>query len=175
MGNYMSFLYNPNGRISRQDMWLKYFLVLVGATIVASVLDASLGMDGFEPFGILVSLFFFWPGIAVSVKRFHDRGMTGWWWLIVNAVLVAGIVLMFTPFWELFMEEINNPGTVQDAAFENALTNGGIGLFAVGMLVTFAALLFGFIVNYCLPGERGPNKYGPDPLNPDVGHVDVFT
>ena len=174
MGEYMNFLFNPNGRISRQEIWLKYFLVLFGANIVASIIDTAIGATTFTPFSNLVALFFFWPGIAVAVKRFHDRGMTGWWVLIVNGILIAGFVLMFVPFWSLFMEEINNPGTVDSSAYENVLTSGGIGMFAVGTLIVLGAALFGFIVNYCLPGEPGPNKYGPDPLNLEAGHVDVF-
>jgi hypothetical protein len=30
------------------------------------------------------------------------------------------------------------------------------------------------IVIACIPGTKGPNKYGPDPLNPTAGAADTF-
>lgn len=39
--------------------------------------------------GILWALFVFIPSIAVAVRRFHDRDMSGWWYL---GVVVLGII-----------------------------------------------------------------------------------
>jgi len=74
MGHYMNFLFNPNGRVSRKDIWLKYFLVSIIASTIAGLIDMVIGFADTGPFGTLVSLFFFWPAIAVS-----DLSIWGSW------------------------------------------------------------------------------------------------
>jgi uncharacterized membrane protein YhaH (DUF805 family) len=40
----------------------------------------------------LVSLIFFLPGLAVSVRRLHDLDRSGWWLLLVLTVI--GVILL---------------------------------------------------------------------------------
>lgn len=175
MGNYMNFLFNPNGRVSRKDIWIKFALVYILVTIVAGVLDYSMGFVVVEWFGLAVSLFYAWPGIAVPVKRFHDRGMTGWWVLIGWIAIIIGLAVALSPFYPLFAESINNPEAIDEAAYEEVLLVGSnMGIFLLGMLIIFATGLFFFIVNYCLAGHKGLNKYGPDPLDPLAATADAF-
>lgn len=98
----MSFLFSGQGRVSRKAIWL-FFLAIIGASIVAAILDVAILGVPLEsadsgPFGILLSVATIWPSIAVSVKRFHDRGMSGWWvlWftLITIAALIPGGIIM---------------------------------------------------------------------------------
>jgi len=175
MGSYMNFLFNPNGRISRQDIWLKFFLVTMIVSALAAAIDAAMGFIVVEWFGMAVSIFFFWPGIAVTAKRFHDRGMTGWWVLIGYVIMLIGIMLAFVPLLPFVMEAIETGGLVDEDALQDAFATGSnLAFFLVGMLVVLGAFLFFFIVNYCLPGHEGPNKYGPDPLNPLGDTADAF-
>ena len=39
----------------------------------------------------------------------------------------------------------------------------------IGLIASIAT-----IVIACIPGTKGPNKYGPDPLNPGAGAADTF-
>lgn len=39
----------------------------------------------------------------------------------------------------------------------------------IGLVASIA-----MIVIACIPGTKGPNKYGPDPLNPTAGAADTF-
>jgi uncharacterized membrane protein YhaH (DUF805 family) len=47
------------------------------------------------------------PGIAVSVRRLHDTGKSGWWLLIGLVPLLGGIVLL------VFMVLDSQPGQNQ--------------------------------------------------------------
>ena len=175
MGSYMNFLFNPNGRVSRKDIWIKFFLVSALVNIVAGALDLAMGFVVVEWFGLAVSLFYFWPSIAVPVKRFHDRGMTGWWVLFGYIGMTAGLLIMLSPILPSMIDALETGGVWDEGALQVAFSTGSnLAFLIVGMLIIFGVLLFFFIVNYCLPGHEGVNKYGPDPLNPLGDTADAF-
>jgi uncharacterized membrane protein YhaH (DUF805 family) len=81
------------GRIGRQQMWLG-IIVLIVIGIVASILDLILGTasdDGIGIISAIVSLISIYPSIALYAKRWHDRGKSGWWSLIL-LVPVIGVI-----------------------------------------------------------------------------------
>lgn len=122
------------GRSRRSEYWwvvLAYFIVaLVAGALIGTI---GGGTNGLNPIGYLIvgvlaiaGLAVIVPGIALSVRRFHDLGQTGW------LVLVFAIL-------------------------------GAIPL--VGLLASLAQIIW-----FAMPGNTGPNKYGPDPKGaPDVG------
>lgn len=163
MGSVFNFLFNPNGRISRSAYWLQYVLPYIGVSIVAAVIDMVVTPDlaaaGSGIVGTIVALFYFWPSIAVPVKRFHDRGMTGWWVLFFALMLIAAIVVAVVGFIPL------------GGAEENPV---GIAIGAVGILATLGIFIWQLVILGFLPGQKMPNKYGPDPLNPNAGTAETF-
>ena len=86
-----------SGRARRKEYW---FFALFNAIIVfaLTVIDISAGLyDAFAEIGLLSGLYslaVLLPSIAVSVRRLHDIGRTGWWLLIVFIPLVGIIVLL---------------------------------------------------------------------------------
>lgn len=70
-----------DGRLSRRAWWLWGVAVPLGLGIyLTTVLRvAGLPAHGTE---IVVNLLMLWPTVAVSVKRWHDRGKSGWWVLL---------------------------------------------------------------------------------------------
>ncbi|MBW9054914.1 DUF805 domain-containing protein [Rhizobium mesosinicum] len=129
-----------SGRASRSEYWwfyLFYVLAWIGFGIVIGVAAAATGgEDGLSSFviglmvigglGVLASIL---PVLAVQVRRFHDRNISGWWYL---ALIILGLV----PY--------------------------------VGLIASIAI----FVISV-LPGTVGPNKFGPDPLRPEV-RAEVF-
>ncbi len=78
--NYTNF----SGRARRQEYW--YFtLVNVLVNLVMAIIDRVIGslmqMDNFGFFGVIYALFIMIPSIAVTVRRLHDSGRSGWWLL----------------------------------------------------------------------------------------------
>ncbi|CAG0911317.1 unnamed protein product, partial [Cyprideis torosa] len=127
------------GRAPRSEYWFcTLFVVLVMLAFITVFFvfgfGAALLSESAESLSIMsivllivlslafyVFLFFsFVPMLAITVRRFHDRNMSGWWYL-------GFILLGFIPF-------IN--------------------------LISFIA----FIVIMCLPGTKGENRFGVDPL-----------
>ena len=62
--------------------------------IVAAVVGIIGSLIGFKWLASLYSLAVFIPGLAVSVRRLHDTGRSGWWLLIGLVPLIGGIWLL---------------------------------------------------------------------------------
>ena len=96
--DWKQFYLSPQGRVGRQDWWLKYVLAFIVISVVASVLDASLGLidpeTGYGPISIVALLVMLYPAIVVNIKRFHDRNKSGWWVLIVLIPFVGALWLL---------------------------------------------------------------------------------
>jgi len=75
-----------------QFWWFTLWSVII--SFVTGILDLSLGMGDTGPIGILASLVMFLPSIAVSIRRLHDIGRSGWWLLMMFIPLIGWIVLI---------------------------------------------------------------------------------
>ncbi len=89
-----------SGRASRSEYWwftLFYTLVLAAFVFVGLVIDwfAGSSADFYQAYLIViipVAIFMLAtlvPFIALQVRRFHDRNLSGWWYLLL---LVLGAV-----------------------------------------------------------------------------------
>jgi uncharacterized membrane protein YhaH (DUF805 family) len=69
------------GRVGRKTWWLYGVLAMFGlGTLFTSLLRiAGLTATGAD---LAVNLLLLWPAVAVSAKRWHDRGKSAWWVLI---------------------------------------------------------------------------------------------
>lgn len=89
MRNYVNF----SGRARRKEFW--YFaLVQVGLTVLAMIMDAIIFSAETGLFYIVIALGLFLPSLAVSIRRLHDTGRSGWWFLISLIPLIGGIVFL---------------------------------------------------------------------------------
>lgn len=101
MNNYMNF----NGRARRKEYW-QFVAVNIVLNVAISVVFTILGMvaDVFAVLGLavsgLVGLGLLLPGLAVSVRRLHDLGKSGWFLLIALIPIVGPLYLLY-----LFIQE----------------------------------------------------------------------
>jgi uncharacterized membrane protein YhaH (DUF805 family)/DnaJ-domain-containing protein 1 len=87
------------GRIGRKEYWIGYVLLIIGFVISGAMMDSY----DTEGLGIILTFALIWPGLAISVKRWHDRDKSGWWVLI-------NIIPWIGPIWS-FIEQGFLPGT----------------------------------------------------------------
>lgn len=117
------------GRSRRMEYWMFSLGLTVAVVLIVFAMFAFMDFRGnpetmaspvaiflFFGVGIIAWLAIIVPSLAVSVRRFHDQDLSGWF-----------VLLGFIPY--------------------------------IGGLV--------MIVFMCLPGTKGDNRYGPDPLDPD--------
>jgi len=93
-----------SGRASRSEFWyfmLFYFLIdIVLVFIDLLVVDPMFGItpDQAGQGGLLEIIFalaMLIPSIALAVRRLHDIGKSGWWYLIGFIPLVGALVLLY--------------------------------------------------------------------------------
>jgi uncharacterized membrane protein YhaH (DUF805 family) len=87
--NYVGF----SGRAARSEFWFwALFVVLV--SIATQFLDGSLFNQQFGVLSGVAALALFLPGLAMSVRRLHDRDKSGWFVLLYFIPLVGFIILL---------------------------------------------------------------------------------
>ena len=88
-----SLLLNLDGRISRRTWWLWGVALPLGLALYFTVLLRVVGVSP-RSTDIGVNLLLLWPALAVSVKRWHDRGKSGWWVLVALIPFVGWLWLL---------------------------------------------------------------------------------
>jgi len=81
-----------NGRASRSEFWWYVLFAIIVAVVLQFVDNVILG---FPLLGAIFSLATLIPGIAVSVRRLHDKDKSGWWLLICLVPVVGAVLLIY--------------------------------------------------------------------------------
>jgi len=84
-----------------------FVLCNVIIAFILGLVDGIAGLDsarGEGPLGALYTLAVFLPGLALSVRRLHDIGKSGWTMLLPFIPFIGGIILL------LFLVRDSEPG-----------------------------------------------------------------
>ncbi len=106
LNNYFGF----SGRARRKEYWMfTLFSAIFSmvALILDNVLETAMEDEGYGLFFILYSLAVFLPSCAVTVRRLHDVGRSGWM-ILISFICLIGLI------WLLVLLIIDsNPGENQ--------------------------------------------------------------
>ena len=83
--------FNFSGRSRRAAFWYAWlinFIIMIALVLIETVLQSSLLSYLFD----LATLI---PSIALCVRRLHDIGKRGWWWLLVFIPLFGAVMLIY--------------------------------------------------------------------------------
>jgi uncharacterized membrane protein YhaH (DUF805 family) len=89
--NYVGF----QGRARRKEYWM-FVVISFVISIILEVLQRALHLG--QLLTSLYSLAVLLPSIAVSMRRLHDTGRTGWWILIGIIPIIGTIILLVFMF-----------------------------------------------------------------------------
>ncbi|MDD9271530.1 DUF805 domain-containing protein [Paenibacillus sp. GCM10023248] len=85
--NYVGF----SGRARRKEYWmfvLFNLIISIGLAIIERILDIKSVLTGIYSLAVLL------PSLAVTFRRLHDTGKSGWWILIGLIPFIGSIVLI---------------------------------------------------------------------------------
>lgn len=163
-----------DGRATRAEFW--WWVLLIGIAdlilgVVDNIIDAS---GGYGPFGTLFWLATLLPGLAVTVRRLHDIGKSGWWqlgwyvipfvaWLAAGVMFLVAVVIKYSTAkasggWSFDADDVPwESSTEAFAAFPPSAI-----MFIAALVITLAVIVWA-IIWLARQGEAGQNRFGPDP------------
>ena len=146
--NALRLFFSLHGRASRGDFWLVSLTWVVLGLLFDTAWTATGAADVQVGTNHLVDAAFWLPmlvlfvsSFAIAIKRLHDRNKRAWWVLLFYVA----------------------PPVIQALA---PLTDLDSAVFVWLMVLSGVLTLWALIELGCLAGTRGPNRYGPDPLDP---------
>lgn len=111
--DFKNLLLSFDGRIGRQSWWIGQIVLVVLNWIVMLILGlvfgtsmmggmdtnippeqaAEMATKGMIPITI-ASLIFLYPSLALYAKRWHDRGKSGWWSLLMFVPIIGWLWML---------------------------------------------------------------------------------
>ncbi|WP_432745999.1 DUF805 domain-containing protein [Methylobacter sp. G7] len=86
-----------DGRARRKEYWF-FFLFNIIISMILSAIDGLTGSfnpeTGVGLLGGIYTIAVLIPSIAVSVRRLHDTGRSGWW-LLIGLIPLIGTIICF--------------------------------------------------------------------------------
>lgn len=134
--------YDFTGRSGRAEYW--QFMAIFAVTLTLSAVLG--GMSEANPLPMLTILALLGttvPMYAVTVRRLHDRGITGW---------AVGIVWILNGVSYTLQDMLVTSGGNVLINFLSKAATGTLGLYALAMLYPLI-----------MPGDEKANAYGPPP------------
>lgn len=145
-----------SGRASRSEYWW-FVLFCAVSWAITNAVGAILGIVQIIGIGQIYLLALLPPSLAVTARRLHDTGRSGRW-IVLPLLSIPATMVGLILFIVDLARNWDSVGT---------LTPLWILCFGIAVvsLVLGAVLL---LVLSALPGTVGPNRYGPDPLHPEL-------
>lgn len=134
-----------SGRARRQDIADFYLALMLAGLLVHGLAGATLAPSMARLVNLPVDYLLCLPFVALSVRRLHDSGRSGWWALLLLPVMAASL-----------------NGKLR-------LMDGRVGTYSIdlGWWMLIPALLLLFLLGLLIaPGTLGTNRYGADPRVP---------
>ncbi len=87
-----------NGRATRSEYW--YFTLFnILAVGMFGLIDQVMGTFNFDagygPLSAIYTLSMILPGLGVSIRRLHDTGRSGWWFMITIIPIIGLLVFLY--------------------------------------------------------------------------------
>jgi uncharacterized membrane protein YhaH (DUF805 family) len=159
-----------SGRSTRTDLlgwWLLggLFLGLLGIVVDMVFTATGLPIDIETWIGQALNLAIAFASIALSVRRLHDIGHSGWWVALLIGMVATGHI-------GISFYAAAHPDAGVEVRYLSVHLHSDIAWTAtLAALVTIEILAaLGSLALMLIPGTLGANRYGPDPRpGPDPG------
>ena len=143
-----------SGRATRAEYWWWVLAVVIGSSIFTAV---------FAPLATIFSLAIFLPELAVTARRLHDIGKSGWWQLAWVAIYLMALIstaiglVIFISSDGLALNSLSG----DEGSFLPLLLG-----FAITLLIWLGVFIWSLIW-LISQGQADTNHYGLDPRASD--------
>ena len=149
------------GRARRSEYWwfCLFIFLLMLLPLIFLIMGIVIGPSGGEnlfiamllsiPFLLGIALVYLVPLLAVTTRRLHDTGRSGWWIVVNFAVSVFSLIIQ-----GITIDEIVSVDGILSATPKGSLIVCGVNLINLGLSIT----IFVFTL---LDSHKRENKYGP--------------
>ena len=159
-----------SGRATRAEFWWWVLAAVIVGVVLSAVDNFTNLMAGgyaYSPLSTIFSLAVMLPHLAVTARRLHDIGKTGWWQLAWHLLCAGSWLIFVIVVWSTLANYIFGEGwNVPEAEFRATMTFARFGTAIFGLifalLVTLAVVVWGFVW-MTRQGEARANRYGPEP------------
>ncbi|MEX2036250.1 MAG: DUF805 domain-containing protein [Xanthobacteraceae bacterium] len=138
--NPIDLLFGFKGRINRAKYWLVVLIWCIVWAAVAVTMIMSGASTAAAAVALIVLISTVVSGLAIGLKRLHDRNKSGW------SLLLFYLVPLVVVTWA---------NLIDAGMFQSVLS-----------LLGFLFLIWAFVELGCRRGSIGGNPYGPDPVAP---------
>lgn len=101
--NYVNF----QGRDSRKQYWMFVLINIIVSGIL--FLISSLIGDSYQILSNIYGLALLVPGLAISIRRMHDIGKSGWW-ILIDLIPIIGVIWYIVLLCQPSQEGVNQYG-----------------------------------------------------------------
>jgi len=137
------------GRAQRSEYW--YFILINNIAIgILSIMGESNGGVLIEALLGLIALAIFIPTIAVTVRRLHDVGKSGWWMFILLVPFLGWCVLLY-----FLLTKSHN---VDKSAW----------WILIGLILSMGVLGLFVLLYFLIQDSKNDNEYGINPKSVPV-------
>ena len=152
-----------SGRATRAEFWWWVLATtLVGFAVGAfdTAVRSVAGWEFYSPFQSIYGLAVLLPDLAVTARRLHDIGKSGWWQLAWAAIAILGVIPMVVGLILFLTSAFSN-------GFENfQVDTSDVVTLVAGIVISlliWLAVAIWWLVWMARQGQAGPNRFGPDP------------
>ena len=155
-----------SGRATRAEFWWWIlFLTIgnIGLGLTEGVIQLAIGAE-FTIFTLLFALSTVLPSLAVTCRRLHDIGKTGWWqavWHIFPTTAWLFTAAAFIVASTLTAIRAADP----DQTISTAQSYLPFFMALIGSTAASLGIMVWAIVWMARPSQPGPNRYGPAPVS----------
>ena len=166
-----------SGRARRKELWSFYlFQSIAVITMFILVVNFS-GSSKFSDFGLLIIIIgLLIPGIAVFVRRLHDIGKSGWWYLILFIPFI-GVLAWSRWAWRHgdVGENEYGPDPIPDKEYYNAYhpskTNIKKTILGIIGTILLSGIICGVLIAFSSIGKK--NEYSQSSFSDDYIDTEI--
>jgi uncharacterized membrane protein YhaH (DUF805 family) len=161
-------LKSTEGRLSRQG----YLLGFIAPVLVMAALTAAMivGWLDFLPVGVINLMALGWVillfvmGDAMNIRRYHDIGNSGRLYRLGRPMVIGMPILAFVIDFFIPAQMASMGDRTATLHMISEMISPTMSPITIALLVIpAAAVMFNFFYLIAMPGQPGPNEFGPPP------------